>query len=100
MERSLIGQKNYQNLTFAHRGPFFLNQTSIESVKKVDYLKEVIALCGGVITPNKAEAKLIISENPVKTTNSKQDVVTPTYIFDSAMKGTCVDTTRFAPKEL
>lgn len=96
-ERSLIGQ-NYKNVTFCHRGPFFLSLDTIDNVKKVEYLKEVVALCGGVITENKAEAKIIISERPVPPTNSKQSVVTPTYIFDSAMKGICVDASRFAPK--
>lgn len=97
-QRSILGPKNYKNLTFAHRGPLFIHKTGIENIKKVDYLKEIVTLCGGVITENQSEAAIVISDIPLPAMNPKQVIVTSTYIFDSAMKGSYLEVARYAPK--
>lgn len=97
-ERSILGTKNYKNLTFANHGPFFLNQETIDNPKKMVYLKEIIELCGGLITDCKFDAKFIVSDKPLNTTGSKQIVVVTTYIFDSAMKGSFLDTEMYQPR--
>jgi BRCT domain, a BRCA1 C-terminus domain len=94
----LLGNRSYKNTTFAHSGPFFLNQESINDANRIKYLTEVILLCGGVMTENKSKAKLIISDAPTSVLNRKQTVVLKSFVFDSAMKGVALDTARFAPK--
>lgn len=90
--------KNYKNTTFAHRGFFYLNKDKIDNFKKVEYLKEIIALCGGSITDLLSEAKVIVSDEPMIRDNEQQVVVIPTFIFDSAMTGKCLEATRYNPK--
>lgn len=97
-ERSILGTKNYKNLTFANHGLFLLNKETIDNPKKVDYLKEIITLCNGTITDNKSLAKFIVSDKPIDTTSDSQIVVVSTYIFDSAMKGSFLEVTRYHPK--
>ena len=93
-ERSVLGTKNYKNLSFANRGSFYLNKETIDNAKKVDYLKEVITLCGGKITEKKTEARYIVSDKPIHGKASKQIDVNSNYIFDSSMKGALLDVTR------
>lgn len=93
-ERSVLGTKNYKNSSFANRGSFYLIKETIDNVKKTSYLKEVIELCGGTITEKKAEARYIVSDQPVPSKDWKQIEVNSKYIFDSAMKGTLVEVTR------
>lgn len=97
-ERSILGTKNYKNLTFANHGLFFLNQEAIDNPKKTVYLKEIIELCGGLITDRKQDAKFIVSDKPLQQTGNKQIVVVSTYVFDSAMKGSFLDTASYQPK--
>ncbi|CRK95594.1 CLUMA_CG009053, isoform A [Clunio marinus] len=97
-ERSFLGTKNYKNLTFANRGLFFLNIDGIDNKKKVEYLREVILLCSGSITEKLSDASIIVSEQPVAC-EIKQNVVIPTHIFDSAMKGAFQDPSLYTPKK-
>lgn len=85
-------------MTFANRGFFFLNNDTIDSLKKVGYLKEIIALCGGKITESISEANIVVSDSPLINVNDQQVVVISTYIFDSAMKGTWLEVSRYSPK--
>lgn len=97
-QRSILGTKNYKNQTFANRGLFFLNKDGIDNIKKIDYLKEIITLCGGSITEILSEAAILVSDLPLSPSSSKQIVVVTTYVFDSAMKGSFLEVARYAPK--
>lgn len=76
-----------------------MNRDSIDNLKKIEYIKEIVALCNGAFTENKAAARFIVSDQPATAYNSKQDVVITTFVFDSAMKGKCLEASRYAPKE-
>lgn len=97
-ERSVLGTKNYQNLTFANQGLFYLNKETIDNPKKIDYMKEIVSLCSGSFTENKNEARFIVSDRPMTLSNTKQNVVITTFVFDSAMKGKCLEPLRYTPK--
>lgn len=97
-ERSILGTKNYQNLTFANQGLFFINKETIDNQKKISYIKEIVLLCSGEFTEDKSMARYIVSDHPMSVTNPKQAVVTPTFVFDSAMKGKCLESSLYAPK--
>lgn len=98
-ERSVLGTKNYKNLSFANRGSFYLNKETIDNANKVNYLTEVIELCSGAITENKTEARYIVSDQSLLSKNHNQVHVNSMYIFDSAMKGTLLEVTRsYIPK--
>lgn len=62
------------------------------------YLKEIIELCGGLITACKFDAKYIVSDKALESADSKQIVVVSTYIFDSAMRGSFLNTAVYQPK--
>jgi BRCT domain, a BRCA1 C-terminus domain/BRCA1 C Terminus (BRCT) domain len=94
-ERSILGSKIYKNLAFAIHGPFYLNKETIENARKIDYLKEIIQLCGGVLAEIQSEASVIVSDQPAE---SDQTVVISTFIFDSAMKGTFLEPTSYRPR--
>lgn len=97
-ERSIVGTKNYQNSIFANTGPFYLNSETIDNPKKVNYLKEVVVLCGGTVTENKSAARFVVTDRAIACDHPKQAVVDTTFVFDSAMKGTCMEAERYKPK--
>lgn len=97
-ERSILGTKNYKNLTFANHGLIYLDMQSIDNPKKVGYLEEIIKLCSGHLTDNKTLAKFIVSDKVVQSVEPNQVVVISTYIFDSAMRGSFLDVIRYQPK--
>lgn len=97
-QRLVLGPKNFRNSTFASRGALFINRNGIENSKKVDYLKEIVTLCGGIIAENQSEAAIVVSDLPLHTMIPKQVIVISTYIFDSAMKGSYLDVARYVPR--
>lgn len=97
-ERSVLGKK-FKNHTFNLYGPFYIQKETIDNEKKVSYLKEIIEQCGGQLTKNRADAKIIISDHPILTTLVKQPtVVVSTYIFDAAMQGKMISFSKYIPK--
>lgn len=98
-ERSVLG-KRFKNHTFSLYGPFYVQRETIDNDKKVAYLKEIIEQCGGQLTKNRAEAKIIISDQSILTTLVKQPtIVISTYIFDAAMQGKMISFTKYIPKK-
>lgn len=97
-ERSVLG-KRFKNNIFAIHGPFYIQKETIENERKIYYLKEIIEQCGGVLTKNRVNAKIIISDHPVVVTFvTKPTVLISTYIFDAAMQGRMISTSKYAPK--
>lgn len=97
-ERKVLG-KRYCNSTFAHMGPFYLQQETIDNEKKVGYLKEIIENCGGKMTTNRSDAKFIVSDHPILVTLfHKPTVVISTYIFDCAMQNRVLPPAKYLPK--
>lgn len=99
-EKFLLG-KRFKNHTFTLHGPFFIQKETIDNAKKYLYVKEIILKCGGVLTANRTDAKIIVSDRKISTTwLRKPIVVTSTFIFDSAMQGKIVSSfSKYAPKQ-
>jgi hypothetical protein len=98
-ERSVLG-KRFKNHTFTLYGPFYLQRETIDNEKKVAYLKEIIEQCGGQLTKNRSDAKIIISDHPIPITLVQHPtVVISTYIFDAAMQGKMISFSKYIPKK-
>lgn len=93
-ERSILGPI-YKNTTFSLHGPFFLNSETIDNTRKVEYLKEIIQLCGGSTAEKLSDASIVISDQAIECA---QIVVISTFIFDSAMKGTFLEPANYRPR--
>lgn len=100
-ERSVLG-KRFKNNTFNLHGPFYIQKETIDNDRKVNYLKEIIEQCGGVLTIDRTDAKIIVSDHPITVTlYRKPTVVVSTFIFDAAMQGRMIATSsKYFPKKI
>lgn len=87
-------------MSFKHHGPFYINKETIDNEKKYEYLCEIIKRCNGNLIDERSEAKIIVSDHPLKSDVSakKPIIVISTYIFDSAMQGKMIHTAKYVPK--